>query len=36
MAIDHLKQAIRLYEDDESGENLDRFIADTKVSFSLA
>jgi tetratricopeptide (TPR) repeat protein len=35
IAIDHLKQAIRLYEDDESEENLDRFIADAKVSFRL-
>jgi tetratricopeptide (TPR) repeat protein len=36
MAIDHFNQAIRLYENDQSGENLDRSIADVKVSLKSA
>ena len=32
MAIDHFNHAIRLYRSDETGENLDRSIADVKVS----
>lgn len=35
MAIDHFNEAIRLYEKDESEENLDRSIANVKVCRSL-
>lgn len=33
MAIDHFKQAVRLYEFDEAGQDLDLSIADTKVGY---
>ena len=36
MAIDHFKQAVRLYEDDEAGQDLDLSIADTKVRYALS
>ncbi|CAB9519673.1 expressed unknown protein [Seminavis robusta] len=36
MAIDHFLQAIRLYEDDRTGENLSRSIADCKTSLAAA
>ena len=35
MAIDHFKQAVRLYEFDEAGQDLELSIADTKVRYGF-
>lgn len=36
MAIEHYNQAIRLYQNAQTEENLDRYIADVKVSLAAA